>query len=315
MKSPTILFLVITLFLSTFLFACGSALNSQRETATTNADVAAKQAPVSIPKENESLTQQVSLKNASSSATVAAAADRKIIRNADLTLEVTSPSYAQRQVSSIAEQNGGFVVTSESTQRTGGEPGKRLLDIKLVARVAANQFDNAVSSIEKLSTSIIQRNVSGQDVTEEFIDLEARIRTQKALELQFLEIMKQANKVADALEVQRQIADVRTEIEKLEGRKRFLENHTSLSTIVVNLQAPVPIAVNTSGFGRSVREATSESIDNASAILLFLVRFVIVMLPIFVFVLLPAGLMARYLVRRAKRVRLAQALHVTPTSE
>jgi hypothetical protein len=261
------------------------------------------------------MTQKVSLNDADSSATVAAAADRKIIRNADLTLEVTSPVDAQRQISSIAEQHGGFIVTSESTQRTSDEPGKRVLDIKLVARVPANQFDNTVSSIEKLSTNIIQRNVSGQDVTEEFIDLEARIRTQKALELQFLEIMKQANKVADALEVQSQIADVRTEIEKLEGRKRFLENNTSLSTIVVNLKAPMPIVVTTTGFGRSVREAVSESIDIASAILLFVVRFVIVMLPIFVFVLLPAGLMARYLVRRAHRVRLAHALNVTPPAE
>jgi hypothetical protein len=106
--------------------------------------------------------------------------------------------------------------------------------------------------------------------------------------------MKQAGKVADALEVQRQIADVRTEIEKLEGRKRFLENNTSLSTIVVNLQAPLPIAVNTSSFGRSVREAVSESIDVAAAILIFLVRFVIVMLPVFLFVSSAGASVTRY---------------------
>ncbi len=316
MKSLTIFLIGITLSVTVILLGCStrqaSGLRANNESA--------KQVPVTPTAESRSadqngVNQQVSLKDASTSATVAAALDRKIIRNADLTLEVRSPTDAQSQISSIAEQRGGFIVTSESSQRTSDEPGKRLLDIKLIARVPSNQFDNAISSIEKLSTNIIQRNVSGQDVTEEFIDLEARIKTQKALELQFLEIMKQANKVADALEVQRQIADVRTEIERLEGRKRFLENNTSLSTIVVNLKAPMAIVVTTTGFGRSVREAVSESVDIASAILLFLVRFVIVMVPVFVLVLLPAGLIARYLVRRAQRIRLAQALHVTPPAE
>jgi hypothetical protein len=63
---------------------------------------------------------------------------------------------------------------------------------------------------------------TGQDVTEEYIDLEARLRSKKALEAQFLEIMKQAHKISDALEVQSQIADVRADIERIEGRRRFL---------------------------------------------------------------------------------------------
>jgi uncharacterized protein DUF4349 len=157
-------------------------------------------------------------------------------------------------------------------------------------------------------------NVSGEDVTEEFIDLEAHIKTQRALELQFLEIMKQASKVADALEVQRQLADVRTEIEKLEGRKRFLENRASLSTITVNLEVPKQITVSTSGFGRTLRETVSDSIDLGAGLILFLIRFVIIMIPITLFVLLPLGLVLRYLVRRAKRIRLAQALS-TPAAD
>jgi chromosome segregation ATPase len=75
-------------------------------------------------------------------------------------------------------------------------------------------------------------------VTEEYIDLEARLRTQKALEAQFLEIMKQAHKISDALEVQRQIAEVRADIERIEGRRRFLENQSALSTITLMLQTP-----------------------------------------------------------------------------
>ena len=159
-----------------------------------------------------------------------------------------------------------------------------------------------------------EANVSGQDVTEDFIDLEARIKTQKALELQFLEIMKQARKVEDALQVQSQIADVRTDIEKLEGRKRLLENRSSLSTITVSIRTPKIITVNPTGLKHTVREAVSESLEMASGMLTFSIRFVILMVPIFVFVLLPAGLVIRYLIRRATRIRLAQAL-ATPNGQ
>ena len=223
--------------------------------------------------------------------------DRKIIRNADLTIEVNSTTEAQQKVTSIAESNGGFVVTSEAKQKENSDPAKRTLDIKLIIRVPSTQFNSALQQIESLATNMPQRNVSGQDVTEEFIDLEARIKTQKALELQFLEIMKKANKVEDALEVQRQIADVRTEIEKLEGRKNFLANRSSLSTITVNIQTPTPIVVSATGFGRTVRDPVSDSLDLASGIVLFLVRFVIVTIHL-VFVILPLGLIALYFKRR-----------------
>src|SRR4026208_514469 len=99
--------------------------------------------------------------------------------------------------------------------------------------------------------------------------------------------MKQTGKIVDALEVQRQIAEVRSDIERLEGRKRFLENRSSLSTITVNIIAPKPgVVVPTTGFRASVSEAVSDSVDVGSGIVLFFVRFAIVMIPIGLFLLL-----------------------------
>jgi len=259
--------------------------------------------------------EKVSLNEVDKEGSTAEAADRKIIRNADITIEVSSTVDAQHQVTSIAESHDGFVATSEAKQREGNDPAQRTLDIKLVVRVPSNQFGRAFDEIKKLAGNTPAEQVTSQDVTEDFIDLEARIKTQKALEVQFLEIMRQANKIADALEVQRQIAEVRTEIEKLEGRKRFLENRSSLSTINVNIQTPKPIiTVTQTGFGHSLREAVSDSISLASDMVLFFVRSVIMLLPVFLFVFLPLGLVGRYLIRRAKRMRLAQAL-ATPVPE
>lgn len=311
MKSP----LILVLALLSFSLSCSSA--SQRMASTeTVAQKKDLQATETAPtKTFAAEAEKVALTQLDKSSETAEAADRKIIRNAEITIEVPSTTDAQHQVTSIAETHGGFVATSEAKQRESNDPAQRTLDIKLVVRVPSNQFGRAFDEIKKLAGNTPSENVTSQDVTEDFIDLEARIKTQKALEVQFLEIMRQANKISDALEVQRQIADVRTDIEKLEGRKRFLENRSSLSTINVNIQTPKPvIAVTETGFRQSLREAVSDSISLASDLVLFFARFLIMMAPVTVFVLLPSALMIRYLWRRAKRIRLAQAL-ATPAPE
>ena len=302
MKAPIILLLAL------LSFSCSS---SSQPTASSTL-VAQKDTPKAEAAKTQSYgvhPQQVSLTDVDKEGSTAEAAERKIIRNADITIEVPSTTDAQHRITSIAEAHSGFVVTSEAKQRESNDPAQRTLDIKLVVRVPSNQFGSAFDEIRKLAGNTPEEQVNSQDVTEDFIDLEARIKTQKALEAQFLEIMRGANKIADALEVQRQLAEVRTDIEKLEGRKRFLENRSSLSTINVNILAPKPmLAVTENGFRHSLREAVSDSVSMATDIALFFARFVIMMVPISLLILLPAGLVVRYLMRRAKRMRLAQAL-------
>ena len=163
-----------------------------------------------------------------------------------------------------------------------------------------------MEEVRAVGVRIIQEKVTGQDVTEEFMDLEARIKNQKALELQFLEIMKRAGKVEDALSVQRELAEVRTEIEKLEGRRRFLENQASLSTINVTLQPPTQI-VNATGFWYSVKTAFSDGVDVAVGIILFFIRAVIALAPVLVLIVLPLGLLARLGIRIVRRRKAALA--------
>src|SRR5262245_22912303 len=245
-------------------------------------------------------SESVSLNQLDSLSTVAQAAERKIIRNGNLTIEVNSPAEVQRKIASIAESHQGFVVTSEATQRTTDDRTKPEITLNLVVRVPAAQFDQTMNEIRATSQRIIQEKTSGQDVTEEFMDLEARIKNQKALETQFIEIMKRAGKVEDALSVQRELAEVRTEIEKLEGRRRFLENQSSLSTITVTLQPPTPI-VNTTGFWYNVRSAFTDGVDVALAIILFLIRAVVALLPIALLIGLPLALILKFVVKRLRR--------------
>jgi hypothetical protein len=247
----------------------------------------------------QAVVQNVSLQQADASQNVPAV-ERKIIRNAELSLETDEPQKAMQRVASIAEARGGFVVTSESRQQAGADGGKAYEIITMEARVPAAQFDAALNDIRAVGSRVTAEKITGQDVTEEYIDLEARLRTQRALEAQLLDIMKQARQVSEAITVQRELANVRTEIERVEGRRRFLENQASLSTIKVTLQPPSPL-VSTTGFFRSARSAFGDGIDIAAAITLVLIRVLLAMRPLAVFFGLPLYFLWRYVARRARR--------------
>lgn len=229
------------------------------------------------------------------SQTATQAFDRKIIRNADLIIELDDPADAQRKLTTIAETLGGFVVTSESKLNgvnTASAPSKM---VTVTVRVPAAQFNMAIEKLRGLGGRILQEKISGQDVTEEYIDLEARARTQRALEAQMLDILKRAGKISDALEVQNQIATVRTEIERLEGRQRFLANQAALSTINITLHTPAPIVIATTahGFWHQVKQAVGNGIDLASGITLGVIQFVITLIPILLLIVLPLWLLWR----------------------
>jgi len=230
--------------------------------------------------------------------------DRKIIRDANVAIETDSPTEGLRQITSIAETNGGFIVTSDFKQNDGGAQARPSQTVTVVARVPATRFDSALAQIHGVGNRVISEKVSGQDVSEEYLDLEARLRTKKALEGQFLDIMKQSRKVSDALEVQSQLGEVRTEIERLEGRRRFLENQAALSTIAITLQMPQPIiAATTTGFGTSIKRAFGDAVDTAAAIVLFVIQAVIVLVPITFFFGLPGWVLWRTIRRRVVLLR------------
>lgn len=248
----------------------------------------------------QAAAQDVSLQQADAAQAQPVPAERKIIRDATITLEVDEPVKAAERITSIADSRGGFVVSSESRHVSGGRRGKSYEVFTVQFRVPAAQFEAALRDVRATAGEVTAEKVSGKDVTEEYIDLEARLRTQRALEAQLLDIMKTAREVSDAISVQRELTNVRTDIERIEGRRRFLESQSSLSTIGVTLQPPAPL-VSTTGFFHSVAEALGDGVDIAANITLFLIRALLALLPVFLFLVLPAYLILRYLLRRMSR--------------
>ncbi len=270
---------------------------SMNANAATNA-VAAKQVQ-SSRRTVKNVVQKTSLAQAQFVQEAPLTIERKVVRNADLQLETADPEEAQQKISAIAEAKGGYVV--ESNQSTSDLQIKKRDTVTMTLRVPADRFLSALDEIRSTADTVLMETVKGQDVTEEFIDVEARLKAQKALEQQYLEIMKRASSVEDALYVQGELAEVRGEIEKVEGRKRYLENQSSLSTIKIKLQTPAAISASSSNFNSRLGESFGAGLDVALGFTLGLVTFVVGSLPFGLFIGLPGFLIVRHLWRKQRR--------------
>ena len=102
---------------------------------------------------------------------------------------------------------------------------------KMSIRIPSNQFDNFISSIENDVNNFVEKRIEVIDVTEEYIDVSARMKTKKELELHYYDLLKQTKNVTEILQVEEQLNIVRSEIESAEGRLKYLKDKVNMSTI------------------------------------------------------------------------------------
>lgn len=156
--------------------------------------------------------------------------ERMIIRSGYLNLVVVDVASAMEQITSLAGNYDGFVVSSNSWQDRDRMMGN------ISIRVVAERFDEAIRALRALAVEVRSESTSGQDVTEEYIDLSAKLRNLEAAEEQLLKLLERAGEVKEILEVQRELVKTRGEIEQTQGRMKYLEESSSMSYIEVNLE-------------------------------------------------------------------------------
>lgn len=168
--------------------------------------------------------------------------DRKIIFNASLSVEVEDAEKALTACTSIAAAQGGFIAQS-SLQKNSA-----YVEASIVLRIPSAKIATAMDEVVKLGT-VTGRSSGSEDVTSQYIDVEARLKVLRAEEEQLLTFLKKATKIEEMLAVQAQLRSVRTEIEQLEGQQRYLDNATSLATLTVTLRQTLATFVAPRGFG------------------------------------------------------------------
>ena len=161
------------------------------------------------------------------------AQQRIIIRTVDMQLTVSDVAAAVDQVAALAGRSGGWVVSSDRSARHGGY---------ISIRVPAGSLDSAVVRLRELALEVESEISTSQDVTDEYVDIQSRLKGLRATEDRLLEIMQQADKVEDALNVQLELSNLQTRIEQIEGRIKYLEQTSAYSLINIYLQAS-PLAL------------------------------------------------------------------------
>ena len=154
--------------------------------------------------------------------------EQKVIKTASLDIEAKSATDTTTSIEEIAAARQGFVQNSSVSE---GVDGRHYANITV--RVPSSEFGAAMTAIKALATRINIESVTGQDVTEQYTDIAARLTAAKAQEEQYLLILTQAETVGEVLAVQEHLASVRADIESFQGQINYLENRTSLATISV----------------------------------------------------------------------------------
>jgi len=222
--------------------------------------------------------------------------DRKIVQTASMRLQVKDVGGSFEEIGRIATGAGGFVASSNFALQ--GE--QQIASVTI--RVPASRYQDVLSQVRALGAKVDAEASNASDVTEEYSDLSARLRTLEATEAQLLQFLAQAKNIAEVLQVQDRLNSVRSEIERVKGRMALLDKLSDLATLTVHLRPVVGAAktATTGGhdFGAEITKAWESSLDFLGGIAIGVLTVVV-----FSWWVLPLGLPAAWLLGRWLRGR------------
>lgn len=175
--------------------------------------------------------------------------DRKVIKNASLSIIVKNINDTIRSVKTVASEVGGFVQNMVVSENGGVMPYRTeqtedlIKSGYIVIRVPSDKLDSALERIKAEAIKVSSENVTNQDVTEQFVDLEAQLRNTQREEQSYLAVLDRATKVEDILNISSRLSDVRGRIERLQGQINYLSRSIDMSTITVNLTSEADVEV------------------------------------------------------------------------
>jgi len=288
-KRKTIYLMVFAVLLASVLGGCG---------ATATAPRAALSEAGAVPAMDADYTKSEAAGNAGSGVSNdMPAADRMIIWNAQISLTVKDAQEAMDKVQAMARQLGGYTVSSESWLSDDQ------LNTRLTIRVPAAKFEEAMAELRGLGIKVNHENATSDDVTDEYVDLESRLRALDAKEAQLLKFLDQAEDTEAVLAVYEQLSATQVEIEQVKGRMAYLEKLSAMATITAELlpeAAEPPVVEEGWKPGTTLRNAARALVSTLKGLGSALIWFVIYVLPVLVLVALPI-VAVWWIVRRLRR--------------
>lgn len=222
----------------------------------------------------------------------------KVIKNGSLSLQVATIDEAVNSIGTIAKAHGGTVTNQSTTQFNTASPRESTLSL----RVAADQFDAAMSDIKKIAQEVVYETISTNDVTSTYVDLEARLKNAYAEEASYVTVLAKATSVEDILKVQSYLSQVRGEIESMEAQKTYLDSQTAYSTIEVTMSEDAKVTFSDDTFRpwQTIVDAVQTVVEGFQNFILVMIRVGIVGGAIVVPIGL-LGLVGRIIWRRVRK--------------
>jgi hypothetical protein len=179
--------------------------------------------------------------------------DRKLIKTGDISFETEELLATKKNILTAIKKYKGYVSTDNETKQYGS------INYSISVRIPSINFDKLIDEISIGVEEFDQKNIYVQDVTEEFLDVEARIKTKKELEQRYIKILNKANTVSEILNIERQIGELRTDIERFEGRLKYLKSQISFSTLNINFYKTLSTETK---FGKEFSNGMDSGWDN-----------------------------------------------------
>jgi len=215
-------------------FACLILLSCREDVTETTTEEVAPIA-VSMPADKSYGVANEAISEAAAPLPAAEPVDeQKIIRDATLRFQTSDMDKTYRQIVVASKKLGGQIQTDSETNEYGR------VSRSLAIRIPNQKFDAFLTDAGKDVAYFDQKEISSSDVTEEYIDTDARLNAKKKLEARYLQLLTKATKVSEMIEIEQQLANVREEIEAKEGRLRYMNNRIAQSTVNITFYKLVP---------------------------------------------------------------------------
>jgi flagellar basal body-associated protein FliL len=263
MKSRSGLFMLLVVALMLFLAACGGAA------APTSSEVyqvapAATEAPAmpetfasqdsaaktvgDIPQEQAALAPMPTavayeITNGSGDLTVIERSNRMIVKNADIKLTVKDTDVAIDRATQIIGDAGGYIVSSRVWYQD--YYGNNLKYATITIGVPVEEFEKVLSRLRGLAIKVVDETASGDDVTDQYVDLQSQLTNLEATRARIQEFLKDAKTIDEALRINQELSNIEAQIEQIKGRMNYLNDRSAYSTITLNLEPEFPVLTPT----------------------------------------------------------------------
>ena len=318
-KRSAVLF--VTWLLVVFLIGCSPAAKSPGYSQTDSYGGAPLPAATAAPAMPAAEEKSVSTGALDYQNTAADSVQRLVIKNATLSIVVVDPGATMEVVTKMAESMGGFVVTSnlyKVTTENGIEVPRGTITVRVPAEKLTEAVETIKSQVKDRKKDVKSEVVSGQDVTKEYTDLASRLTNLQNAAKQLQQIMDEATKTEDVLNVYNQLVSINEQIELIKGQMKYYEESAALSAISLDIAAESsitpPLSIGGWEPGGVARDAIQALIDFGKGLGSVLIYFSLFCLPIIIVLGVPAYFIVRGLLGWNRRRRAAKKQKAAQTN-